>query len=64
MENPVIVFAVWAEMRASTLVVSCITVRPVAAGISRDSLHKRRETGGKQNSWRKKRKYVLQYHFS
>lgn len=26
------------------------------AGISRDSLHKRRETGGKQNKWRKKRK--------
>ncbi|KAL3144909.1 40S ribosomal protein [Trebouxia sp. C0010 RCD-2024] len=28
-------------------------------GISRDSLHKRRETGGKQNKWRKKRKYEL-----
>ncbi len=27
-----------------------------AAGISRDSLHKRRLTGGKQNKWRKKRK--------
>ncbi len=26
------------------------------AGISRDSLHKRRETGGKQKKWRKKRK--------
>lgn len=26
------------------------------AGISRDSLHKRRLTGGKQNKWRKKRK--------
>jgi len=29
------------------------------AGISRDSLHKRRATGGKQNKWRKKRKYEL-----
>ena len=29
-----------------------------AAGISRDSLHKRRNTGGKQKPWRKKRKYV------
>jgi ribosomal protein S8E len=29
------------------------------AGISRDSLHKRRATGGKQKPWRKKRKYVL-----
>ena len=28
-------------------------------GISRDSLHKRRETGGKQKAWRKKRKYEL-----
>lgn len=28
-------------------------------GISRDSLHKRRATGGKQNKWRKKRKYEL-----
>ncbi|KAL4539118.1 hypothetical protein Ndes2526B_g02619 [Nannochloris sp. 'desiccata'] len=28
-------------------------------GISRDSLHKRRSTGGKQNPWRKKRKYEL-----
>jgi hypothetical protein len=27
-----------------------------AAGISRDSLHKRRLTGGKQKKWRKKRK--------
>ena len=26
------------------------------AGISRDSLHKRRLTGGKQPKWRKKRK--------
>ena len=26
------------------------------AGISRDSLHKRRLTGGKQKKWRKKRK--------
>lgn len=26
------------------------------AGISRDSLHKRRATGGKQKAWRKKRK--------
>jgi hypothetical protein len=25
-------------------------------GISRDSLHKRRNTGGKQKPWRKKRK--------
>jgi len=28
-------------------------------GISRDSLHKRRLTGGKQNKWRKKRKYEM-----
>jgi len=28
-------------------------------GISRDSLHKRRNTGGKQKPWRKKRKYEL-----
>lgn len=28
-------------------------------GISRDKLHKRRETGGKQKAWRKKRKYEL-----
>jgi len=28
-------------------------------GISRDSLHKRRLTGGKQNVWRKKRKFEL-----
>mmetsp|Transcript_1893 Transcript_1893/g.4278 ORF Transcript_1893/g.4278 Transcript_1893/m.4278 type:complete len:214 (+) Transcript_1893:43-684(+) len=28
-------------------------------GISRDSLHKRRLTGGKQKPWRKKRKYEL-----
>ncbi|KFM24278.1 40S ribosomal protein S8 [Auxenochlorella protothecoides] len=28
-------------------------------GISRDSLHKRRATGGKQKAWRKKRKYEL-----
>ncbi|KAF0893865.1 hypothetical protein E2562_031402 [Oryza meyeriana var. granulata] len=29
------------------------------AGISRDSMHKRRATGGKQKAWRKKRKYEL-----
>jgi small subunit ribosomal protein S8e len=28
-------------------------------GISRDSMHKRRATGGKQKPWRKKRKYEL-----
>ncbi|KAK3262556.1 40S ribosomal protein [Cymbomonas tetramitiformis] len=28
-------------------------------GISRDSLHKRRATGGKQKAWRKKRKFEL-----
>ncbi|EFJ24117.1 hypothetical protein SELMODRAFT_80565, partial [Selaginella moellendorffii] len=28
-------------------------------GISRDSLHKRRATGGKKKAWRKKRKYEL-----
>jgi len=28
-------------------------------GISRDKLHKRRATGGKQKAWRKKRKYEL-----
>ncbi|KAG8070710.1 hypothetical protein GUJ93_ZPchr0006g45261 [Zizania palustris] len=28
-------------------------------GISRDSMHKRRSTGGKQKAWRKKRKYEL-----
>jgi len=31
----------------------------VSMGISRDSLHKRRETGGKRATWRKKRKYEL-----
>lgn len=29
---------------------------PLLVGISRDSLHKRRATGGKQKAWRKKRK--------
>ncbi|KAK9268384.1 hypothetical protein L1049_000133 [Liquidambar formosana] len=29
------------------------------AGISRDSMHKRRATGGKKKAWRKKRKYEL-----
>ncbi|KAJ3674714.1 hypothetical protein LUZ60_005330 [Juncus effusus] len=28
-------------------------------GISRDSMHKRRETGGKKKAWRKKRKYEM-----
>nr|CAD1820279.1 unnamed protein product [Ananas comosus var. bracteatus] len=28
-------------------------------GISRDSMHKRRATGGKKKAWRKKRKYEL-----
>jgi hypothetical protein len=28
-------------------------------GISRDSLHKRRATGGRQKAWRKKKKYEL-----
>lgn len=28
-------------------------------GITRDSIHKRRKTGGKINHWRKKRKYDL-----
>lgn len=28
------------------------------AGISRDGMHKRRSTGGKQKPWRKKRKCV------
>ena len=31
----------------------------VRVGISRDSMHKRRATGGKQKAWRKKRKYRL-----
>merc|ERR1712157_33785 len=31
----------------------------VGMGISRDSLHKRRATGGKQKPWRKKRKFEL-----
>ncbi|CAM6043486.1 unnamed protein product [Sphagnum compactum] len=31
----------------------------VSVGISRDSTHKRRATGGKKKSWRKKRKYEL-----
>jgi small subunit ribosomal protein S8e len=30
-----------------------------STGISRDSLHKRRATGGRKNSWRKKKKYEL-----
>ena len=29
----------------------------ILAGIARDSLHKRRSTGGRQKKWRKKRKY-------
>ena len=29
------------------------------AGISRDSLHKRRATGGRKKAWRKKKKYEL-----
>ncbi|GER41507.1 40S ribosomal protein S8 [Striga asiatica] len=29
-------------------------------GISRDSMHKRRTTGGKKKTWRKKRKYELE----
>jgi small subunit ribosomal protein S8e len=28
----------------------------LAAGISRDSLHKRRATGGRKKHWRKKKK--------
>ncbi|KAJ6849025.1 putative 40S ribosomal protein S8-like [Iris pallida] len=28
-------------------------------GISRDSMHKRRATGGKKKAWRKKRKYEM-----
>ncbi|KAL2334754.1 hypothetical protein Fmac_015967 [Flemingia macrophylla] len=31
----------------------------VLSGISRDSMHKRRATGGKKKAWRKKRKYEL-----
>merc|ERR1712100_665775 len=31
----------------------------VTMGIGRDSLHKRRSTGGRQKKWRKKRKHVL-----
>merc|ERR1712060_138778 len=33
--------------------------RPIVMGISRDSLHKRRATGGKQKPWRKKRKFEM-----
>jgi hypothetical protein len=33
--------------------------RPARAGISRDSLHKRRATGGRKKAWRKKKKYEL-----
>ena len=36
-----------------------IIVRCVHAGISRDSFHKRRKTGGKRTSIRKKRKFEL-----
>ena len=32
---------------------------PFCPGISRDSLHKRRATGGRQKAWRKKKKYEL-----
>ncbi|GLT80551.1 hypothetical protein SLA2020_519860 [Shorea laevis] len=32
---------------------------PATMGISRDSMHKRRATGGKKKAWRKKRKYEL-----
>jgi small subunit ribosomal protein S8e len=31
----------------------------VCVGITRDSIHKRRKTGGKINHWRKKKKYDL-----
>ncbi|CAL9040984.1 unnamed protein product [Musa banksii] len=37
---------------------SCLP-RPDNMGISRDSMHKRRATGGKKKAWRKKRKYEL-----
>ncbi|KAI6694424.1 hypothetical protein NL676_022134 [Syzygium grande] len=33
--------------------------RSAKMGISRDSMHKRRATGGKKKAWRKKRKYEL-----
>jgi hypothetical protein len=33
--------------------------RPPLPGISRDSLHKRRATGGRKKAWRKKKKYEL-----
>ena len=38
------------------LILNCV-------GISRDSMHKRRATGGKKKAWRKKRKSVLKFSF-
>jgi small subunit ribosomal protein S8e len=38
---------------------SCTSAAANNMGISRDSTHKRRATGGKKKSWRKKRKYEL-----
>lgn len=35
------------------------TFYPLTAGISRDSRHKRRETGGKRSKYRKKRKFEM-----
>jgi hypothetical protein len=32
------------------------SLSPLLAGISRDSLHKRRATGGRKKHWRKKKK--------
>ncbi|KAK4386925.1 40S ribosomal protein S8, partial [Sesamum angolense] len=37
----------------------CFLADRLLRGISRDSMHKRRATGGKKKAWRKKRKYEL-----
>ena len=45
------------QLEAAALCIAAKASQPVVcAGISRDSLHKRRLTGGKQKKWRKKRK--------
>ena len=56
MDSP---FHLFAELRRGLITHGRPRFRRRTTGISRDSLHKRRATGGKQNKWRKKRKYEL-----
>lgn len=56
MDSP---FHLVAELRRGLITHGRPRFRRRTTGISRDSLHKRRATGGKQNKWRKKRKYEL-----